>query len=132
MNVNASIPRHGAMTLAALLAGMLAAAQADAQSRNDVTIYAPAVPENALVRFVSYADLNLASLEGRARLESRVRGAVRRVCPEGHPGDLTTAGLTGRCQSAAWEGARPQMTAAIANAGRGYAMRGDIAVAARP
>jgi len=131
MNINLSILHRGGLVAAALLAGGFAAAQANAQVR-DVTVYAPALPQEALVRYVSYADLNLASIEGRSRLESRVRGAVGRVCPGGHPADLTTASIAGECRTAAWEGARPQMEAAIANAGRGYAMAGAIAVAARP
>ena len=39
-----------------------------------------AAPPEARTRIVSYADLNLASAAGRARLESRIERAVRAVC----------------------------------------------------
>lgn len=130
MNIN-TILRRGSIAVVATLAGTLAVAQADAQPRNDLTVFAPATPEDLIVATVSYADLNLARSEGQAVLEQRVRGAVRRVCPV-RSRDLSIAAFGDRCIVAAWEGARPQMAAAIAQAGSGYAMRDTISVAARP
>jgi len=131
MNIN-TILRRGSIAIVATLAGTLAVAQADAQPRNDLTVFAPTAPDDTLVSTVSYADLNLARVEGQAALEQRVRAAVRHVCPESRARDFAMAAFAERCAAAAWEGARPQMAAAIAQAGSGYAMRGTISVAARP
>ena len=45
-----------------------------------LAITASAMPANAGTVEVSYADLNLASPEGQARLEKRVEKAAREVC----------------------------------------------------
>lgn len=49
---------------------------------------AVAAPHNAGVRTVAYADLDLGSTAGRARLDQRVAAAVRAVCGQASPADL--------------------------------------------
>lgn len=131
MTTNHPILKPAALVVAALTAAALATPGHAAQ-RADVTVVSP--PAGALVRYVSYADLDLASAAGRDRLESRIAGAVSRVCPAGHPADLTTAALTDICRDIAWDGARAQMNFAVARAADGQlALRGGtIAVSARP
>jgi UrcA family protein len=132
MTTSHPILKPAALVVAALTAAALATPGHAAQ-RADVTVVSPP-PAGALVRYVSYADLDLASAAGRDRLESRIAGAVSRVCPAGHPADLTTAALTDTCRDIAWDGARAQMNFALARAANGQlALRGGtIAVSARP
>jgi UrcA family protein len=54
-------------------------------------------PETVTVR-VSFADLNLASAEGRARLDRRIAGAARSICGDFFPADLETAALVKTCR----------------------------------
>jgi UrcA family protein len=70
-----------------LLAALLAAAAAA------ITFATPVVaaPPAAETRVVSYADLDLAAAAGRARLDQRLRTAVREVC-----GTASSADLIGR------------------------------------
>jgi len=64
---------------------------------------------------VAFADLQLASLSGQARLHHRVGGAIERVCDV----DLGRDGLQDRgyyaCANAAWGAAAPQIAEAIAS-----------------
>jgi UrcA family protein len=54
----------------------------------------PIAPE---VRTVSYADLDLASAAGRAKLEHRIRTAVREVCGEAYSFDLARRSAVRDC-----------------------------------
>lgn len=63
------------MMKAAILVSALLALQATAAGATDVD----APPSER----VSFADLNLGSLEGRATLERRIAAAVERVCSDG-------------------------------------------------
>jgi len=47
-----------------------------------------ATPVAAGARSVAYADLDLASAAGRARLDQRIHAAVRAVCGTASPADL--------------------------------------------
>jgi UrcA family protein len=88
-----------AMTSAALLS--LAANQAAAQTE-------PGPPKIA----VSYADLDLTQAAGRAALEARVSGAVKRVCPgPDQPYNLANYQASRKCRANAWAGAKPQLAA---------------------
>ena len=66
---------------------------------------------------VSYADLNLASLDGQDKLQGRINYAAKYVCEDG----LTTLQLMSdefACRGSAVEGARPAFEAAVAEARR--------------
>jgi UrcA family protein len=62
-------------------------------------------PETITVR-VSYADLNLASAEGRARLDRRIAGAARSICGSFFAVDLRMAALVQDCREDAIGSAR--------------------------
>jgi UrcA family protein len=66
---------------------------------------------------VSYADLNLASDQGRGTLERRVAFAAKMVCEIEDSRELALASATRLCRSDAIEGARPAFEAAV-NAAR--------------
>ena len=105
------------IALAAASAAALAAAPATA---SDIVV----APETVTVR-VSYADLNLASAEGRARLDRRIAGAARSICGTYHPAQLEMFALVQNCREEAIASAR--LPAAYAsNAGAR-----DIAVTGR-
>ena len=62
-------------------------------------------PDAVTVR-VSYADLNLASAAGRARLERRVAGAARSICGNYATNDLRMFALVSECRADAIASAR--------------------------
>ena len=72
------------------------------------------VSVRAVSRAVSYADLNVASAEGRAALEQRVRGAANLLCQPNIAGVTGERVLRHRCYVAAVASARPQIDAAVA------------------
>lgn len=63
------------------------------------------VPETATVR-VSYADLDLASEAGRARLDRRIANAARGICGNYQPNDLRIFSLVRDCRADAIASAR--------------------------
>jgi len=72
---------------------------------------APEVPE---MQIVTYADLNLNSAEGQARLEQRVRSAADRLCRADDRATPDGGYLNTKCyQAAVSDGAR-QMQLAVA------------------
>ena len=81
-------------------------------------------PETITVR-VSYADLNLATPEGRARLDRRIAGAARSICGSFSPAQLEMAMLVRDCREGAIASAR--LPAALA----GNAGPRDLAVTGR-
>ena len=58
-----------------------------------------AAPPAAQTRIVSYADLDLGSAAGRARLERRIDNAVRDVCGRAAPTDLNGLALVQLCRA---------------------------------
>ncbi|PAX09609.1 UrcA family protein [Sphingomonas lenta] len=66
---------------------------------------------------VSHADLNLASAKGRAALERRVNGAIKRVCGAGQNRDLGSAMRELRCMADARTRARTDIAALERRAG---------------
>ena len=86
-----------------------------------------ALDPDAPTRRVSYADLNLASLQGEKVLNRRVGSAVTDVCRE------ATNGIgyyeDTKCRSFAWGGARPQIDRAVLRA-REIASTGQSSIAA--
>jgi UrcA family protein len=73
------------------LAALAAAAAAPATA---------SIPLPAGSRIVSYADLDLSSAAGRARLEQRIGAAVRAVCGEPLRGDLRNERAVRACRTA--------------------------------
>ena len=85
------------------------------------TLAAPAVaaPVNETVSIpISYADLNLASPEGAASLERRIRRAVTNICGSAADGLSRRAAMV-RCRKDALRDAKGQFTQVIAQAARG-------------
>jgi UrcA family protein len=68
---------------------------------------------------VSYADLNLASAEGRNSLVHRIAFAARTVCEIEDSRELALAAATNACRSDAIEAAQPQYEAAVRASRRG-------------
>jgi UrcA family protein len=76
-------------------------------------------PRGTVVRHISYADLNLASLAGERTLNHRVRGAVRSLCLEatgGDNGSFEFKYTNMRCDNRAWSEASPQISRAVQRA----------------
>lgn len=96
-----------ALAAAACAATALSAAPAAA---SDIVV----APETVTVR-ISYADLNLATPEGRARLDRRIAGAARSICGNFHPAQLEMFALIQNCRQDAIASAR--LPAALADAG---------------
>ena len=92
--------RSIALAAAACVAAALSTAPAQAQPA-DILV----APEAITVR-ISYADLNIATAEGRAALQSRVAGAARSICGSYFPADLEMAVLVKACRSDAIASAR--------------------------
>lgn len=89
-------------------------------------------PAELVVRHISYADLNLASLSGEKTLKYRVGGAVRSLCDEvagPDTGDLQSTVAIMECGKDAWGQARPQMARAVARAHE-IALTGTSTIAA--
>jgi UrcA family protein len=80
----------------------------------DVTITARAPAPDQLQERVSYADLNLAAVQGQRSLQRRVRRATATVCAPLFSGgaDIDYE----RCRDYAWDGAVPQMAQAFRRA----------------
>ena len=74
------------------------------------------VAPTAITVRVSYADLNLASAQGRAVLDRRIAGAARNICGTFFPADLEMAVLVHACREDAIASARLP-TAYASNAG---------------
>ncbi|HYD12388.1 MAG TPA: UrcA family protein [Allosphingosinicella sp.] len=87
-----------ALAAAACAATALTAAPAAA---SDIVV----TPATVTVR-VSYADLNLASAEGRARLDRRIAGAARSICGNYVPAHLEMFTLVRNCRQEAIASAR--------------------------
>ena len=81
----------------------------------------------APTRRVSYADLNLASLQGERTLNGRVDHAVTDVCAESADGSRYFQDMD--CRNFAWRGARPQIARAVQRA-RELTLTGRSSIAA--
>jgi UrcA family protein len=114
----------------AITAGGFFVVSPPASARQPIVVTAPAV--DMVVRRVSFADLNLASMSGEKTLNRRVGGAVTSVCieavgPDTRSLDSTIANM--RCTRHAWNGARPQIASAVQRA-RQIAATGSSSIAA--
>ena len=99
------------IALAAIICAAAATLSAAPAAASDVTV----APDTITVR-VSYADLNLASAQGRARLDRRIAGAARSICGNFFPADLEMAALVQTCRADAIASARIP-TAVASNSG---------------
>lgn len=79
-----------------MLKPFLFAAAALASAVTASPVFAKAVTPG--VRVVSYADLDLSSRAGRARLEQRINAAVRDVCGEAPAFDLARRRAVAECR----------------------------------
>jgi UrcA family protein len=95
-----------ALTLAALIAAALAAAPATAQSPDQPRIV------------VRYADLDLATAQGRATLDLRLLHAARTACGTPSPTDLRGQGRLDACVAEIRAAAAAQRDAAVSVAFR--------------
>ena len=68
---------------------------------------------------VSYADLNLTTDFGKAKLQRRIGYAARLVCDTASPLDMKFARAVGECRSSAVADAQPAYAAAVKKARRG-------------
>ena len=68
-----------------------------------------ASPQQAQTRAVSYADLDLSSAAGRARLEQRLATAVRAVCGRAAPTDLNGLAQVALCRDETLADAQAQL-----------------------
>ena len=83
---------------------------------------------------VRYDDLNLSSVEGRERLTTRVKYAVRKVCgsrPQNRP-SLRERGASNRCEDTAMADADTKLAALFNGEGARYADRGRIVILSAP
>jgi UrcA family protein len=97
---------------AGFLASVMATAAvstAYANPRNEVVVTAPKLPEDTLVAYVFYGDLNINSEAGMARLNGRVSGAVKQVCPIGTHLDLKESAHNRQCRQDAFSQANRQI-----------------------
>jgi UrcA family protein len=82
---------------------------------------------------VSYADLNLASEEGVARLNARIRWAARTICGARHSSILHEVRAERACMREAIAGVSPKVELAVARFERQqYARTKFIELASRP
>ncbi len=101
--------------LAAILTGMAAFAPLQPAAAQDRQVFVYAEPESTRTEYVQFADIDLATNAGARKLQSRVGGAVKRVClfePEIRlqPSDYQA------CASDSHAKAQPQVERAIARA----------------
>jgi UrcA family protein len=99
---------------------------------------APAAPpivvegETQPTATISYADLDLGTAAGRARLDSRIRRAAKQLCLDEGVRDLADRLNQKACLNFAVASARPQIEQAIVTAGRSpLPVSKTIVVAAR-
>ena len=93
--------RSIALAAAACVAATLSTVVPTPAAASDVVV----APEAITVR-VSYADLNLANVEGRAVLTRRIAAAARNICGSFFPADLEKAALVRDCREDAVASAR--------------------------
>jgi UrcA family protein len=69
--------------------------------------------ETGRMQQVQIADLNLASFEGRKRLETRIKRAARTVCGVGEDRSLSSAAAANTCYKKAMTDVQAQLAAAL-------------------
>lgn len=81
-----------------------------------VAVPAHAAEPSAPTASVRYADLDLATPDGVARLDRRIRIAAKSVCGEADPRDLARMAPVQQCRAKAIVSAAPQIASAIESA----------------
>lgn len=110
-----SFGRHCSLGAAVVLASGLTLAAAQPAAAKSKPIVVKAIPENVQTERVNFEDLNLVNKAGQRTLHRRVAGAVKLVC--GGPDTERASFFEGRrCQTVAWNGARPQIDRAVQRA----------------
>lgn len=92
----------------------------------------PAVADGAKSVQVSYADLNLASAQGKASFERRIGVAAQRVCGPAYQRDLMMLAATKRCVAATLESTQPAIELAYRNAANRQLAARDMSVTVAP
>jgi UrcA family protein len=114
-----------------LLAAPLATAGLSLPAAANPTLEEDSERHTAIVR---YDDLNLSSAEGRERLTTRVRHAVREVCntrPHNRP-TLRERAIANSCAKTAMADAEVKLAALFNGDGARYADRGRIVILSAP
>ncbi len=121
--------RFAAATGALLAAGLVLspAMGAETPEQERVVVTGEPLP----TRVVQTGDLNLFAVEGRQRLEWRIKGAVRSLCGTPTRAPLTIEMDRRACSDFAFASAKPQVEAAIARAQYAGRMTQPIVVASR-
>ncbi len=88
-------------------------------------------PDGAPTVIVPYSDLNLSSVKGRARLETRVRIAIRGMCRTDPRPTLAQRALERDCVANARRSAEPQMAALFGGSDMKLALERPAEVAVR-
>lgn len=86
---------------------------------------------DAVSKTISYADLDLSAKEGQDRLETRIKSAIRQVCGEANPRELSNIAAIQQCRVSAMNAARRDMKVAIANYSSGSSTSQQVAVLRR-
>jgi UrcA family protein len=111
MKMHSILFAAAAMGASALSVGLATAPAHAAEADVVVTGRASDAP-SATIR---YADLNLASAEGRTRLDRRIGFAARKLCGTLHaPQEYNTRMIISECQDSVLASAKPQVEAVIA------------------
>jgi UrcA family protein len=117
---------------AGFLASVMATAAvstAYARPGNEVVVTAPKIPEDTLIAYVFYGDLNINAEAGMARLTARVSGAVKQVCPDTTHLNLKESAHNRQCRQDAFSQANRQIERIKSEQ---FASRsGSISIAAR-
>ncbi|HTU11654.1 MAG TPA: UrcA family protein [Allosphingosinicella sp.] len=108
-----------ALAAAAITAATFTTTVATPASAAEIVV----APETVTVR-VSYADLNLASADGRAQLDRRIAGAARGICGAFFPIDLRMSALVSDCRADAIASARIPAAVASSDGARSVAVTG--------
>jgi UrcA family protein len=124
-----SIKYRASLTVAATFLSSALLGSSSAWAGNPAEpVVVTATRDSATTRYVSHRDLDLQLALDQRRLDQRVGSAIKDVCAIGdyHAKRTITASSDYHgCSKLAWNGARPQIDAAIARAGAAFAGGGD-------
>jgi UrcA family protein len=118
--------RVGAAAIAAAMTALIVPIATPAHAMDETVVEANAPRP---VAKVSYADLDLRRASDVEQLNARVHRAATNLCINPNERELGRLILGRECRKAALEGAKPQVLAAIANAGQQLAQASSITVA---
>jgi UrcA family protein len=120
-----SIKQKTSLTVvAAILSSALLVSSSASASSPGEPVVVTATRDAEATRFVHHGDLDLQRAPDQRRLAQRVDSAIKDVCAIGDYHAKRTIAASSdyhACSKVAWNGARPQIDAAIARAGAGFA-----------